>query len=196
MLKVGDIAPPIDAVGSDGARFTLYQQTSLCTVIYFFPKAFTPGCTVETREFGKHYVELELAGATLVGISTDDRDTQCRFATSLAAPFPMLGDHELAICRAYDVLWPLIGVAHRVTYVVAPPRDGGDPHTPGPAGRPRPAAAPTLHSPSGVGHAAASPAWTVEAVFHHELRIGAHRDEVLRFVNTKFQRARPAPGAH
>jgi peroxiredoxin Q/BCP len=183
---VGDIAPPIDAVGSDGARFALYQQTSLCTVIYFFPKAFTPGCTVETKEFRKHYVELELAGASLVGVSTDDRETQCRFASSLDAPFPMLGDHERAICRAYDVLWPLIGVAHRVTYVVTPPP-------------PRLVSAPmahaTLQSPGVPAKEALSPAWTVEAVFHHELRIGAHRDEVLRFVNAKFQNARPRPRA-
>jgi thioredoxin-dependent peroxiredoxin len=162
MLKVGDTAPPIDAVGSDGKRFVLYQQTGLCAVVYFFPKAFTPGCTTETREFRKHYVELELAGAVLVGVSTDDRDTQCRFATSLSAPFPMLGDHDRSICRAYDVLWPLVGVAHRVTYVVAQARTG-------------------------------EPRWTVEAVFHHEIKIGAHRDEVLRFVNDKLQASRPGP---
>jgi peroxiredoxin Q/BCP len=189
MLKVGDAAPPFEAVGSDGKRFSLYQQASLCTVIYFFPKAFTPGCTTETKEFGKHYVELELAGAALVGISTDDRDTQCRFASSLDAPFPMLGDHDRAICRAYDVLWPLVGVAHRVTYVVAPP-------PPRLASAPMAPALPTLLSPGVSGHPApAAPpvAWTVEAVFHHELRIGAHRDEVLRFVNAKFQNARPRP---
>ena len=133
MLKVGDSAPPIVAVASDGKRFALYEQSGLCTVIYFFPKAFTPGCTTETREFRKHYVELELAGVTLVGVSTDDRDTQCRFATSLDAPFPMLGDNDRSICRAYDVLWPLVGVAHRVTYVVAP--DLARPPTPIPAGR-------------------------------------------------------------
>ncbi len=164
MLKVGDAAPPIDAVASDGKRFVLYEQTGLCTVIYFFPKAFTPGCTTETREFRKHYVELELAGATLVGVSTDDRDTQCRFASSLSAPFPLLGDHDRSICRAYDVLWPLVGVAHRVTYVVAPASKPG-----------------------------AGPRWTVEAVFHHELKVGAHRDEVLRFVNARFQASRPGP---
>ena len=159
MLKVGDTAPPVDAVASDGKRFALYAQESLCTVIYFFPKAFTPHCTAETKEFRKHYVELELAGATLVGVSTDDYETQCRFAGELGAPFPILPDRDRGICRAYDVLWPLIGIAHRVTYVVAP----------------RP------------------PAWTVEAVFKHELDVGAHRDEVLRFVNAKFQSSRPAP---
>jgi peroxiredoxin len=172
MLKVGDTAPPIVSVANDGKRFALYEQAGLCTVIYFFPKAFTPGCTVETREFRKHYVELELAGATLVGVSTDDLETQCKFASSLSAPFPMLGDKDRSICRAYDVLWPLIGVAHRVTYVVGPPR---------------------TESPVGAPSLAPDPRWTVEAVFHHEINVGAHRDEVLRFVNGKFQQARPGP---
>ena len=123
MLKVGDTAPPIDAVGSDGKRFVLYEQPGLCTVIYFFPKAFTPGCTAETKRFGGNYTEIALAGAGLIGVSTDwDGSTQCEFAKSLRVPFPIVGDADRAICRAYDVLWPLIGVAHRITYVVALPR--------------------------------------------------------------------------
>jgi peroxiredoxin len=165
MLKVGDAAPPIVAVGQDGKRFALYEQGGLCTVIYFFPKAFTPHCTAETKEFRKHYTELELAGVTLVGVSTDDRDTQCRFASALEAPFPLLGDHDRSISRAYDVLWPLVGIAHRVTYVVAP--------------------RPVLN--------AGDPRWFVEAVFHHEFDVSAHRNEVLRFVNDRFQASRPAP---
>jgi peroxiredoxin Q/BCP len=163
MLKVGDAAPPIDAVGSDGKRFVLYAQESLCTVLYFFPKAFTPGCTVETREFRKHYVELEIAGATVVGVSTDDLETQCRFAGSLATPFPILGDADRGICRAYDVLWPLVGLAHRVTYVVG--------RAPAPDGAPA--------------------RFSIEALFHHEIQVKAHRDDVLRFVNAKFQAQKP-----
>jgi thioredoxin-dependent peroxiredoxin len=179
MLKVGDTAPPIDTVGTDGKRFVLYAQESLCTVIYFFPKAFTPGCTAETKEFRKHYVEIELAGATVVGVSTDDVETQCRFASSLEAPFPMLGDKDRAICRAYDVLWPLIGLAHRVTYVVAPLTEA---FHDGAASGPKPRA------PSSP-----STAWKVEGVFKHELDIGAHRDDVLRFIDAKFRSRRPEP---
>jgi peroxiredoxin len=175
MLKVGDTAPPIDAVGSDGKRFVLYAQDTLCTVIYFFPKAFTPQCTAQTREFRQHYVELAIAGATLVGISTDDRDTQCRFASSLSAPFPMLSDPDKSICRAYDVLWPLVGLAHRVTYVV-----GASPE-----------AVPATGAPAGVQRGTSR--WSIEAIFHHELQVKAHRDDVLRFVNAKFQSQRPAP---
>jgi peroxiredoxin Q/BCP len=153
MLRVGDIAPPIDTTTSLGTRFVLSQQQGLCTVLYFFPKAFTPGCTRETKHFRDNHVELSLAGASVAGISTDDLATQCSFADSLKAPFPMLPDHDHAISRAYDVLWPLIGLARRITYVV-------------------------------------SPAGLIEAVFHHELRIEEHRNDVLRFVNQKFRAAR------
>jgi peroxiredoxin len=196
MLKVGVSAPPIDAVASDGKRFALYAQESLCTVIYFFPKAFTPHCTAETKEFRKHYVELELAGATLVGVSTDDLETQCRFASELGAPFPIVPDRDRAICRAYDVLWPLIGIAHRITYIVAPGpfRDGASAHDP------RSKRGSTMGSPGSrwgetpqPGREPSGPAsWTVEACFRHEFDVGAHRDEVLRFVNAKFQSSRPA----
>jgi peroxiredoxin len=155
MLKVGDRAPEIDAVGSDGQRFVLSEQGGLCTVIYFFPKAFTPGCTAETKTFRDNYVELALAGASVVGVSTDDQPTQCRFASELRAPFPILGDAGGAIGRAYGVLWPIVGLARRVTFVVSPER-------------------------------------VIEAVFHHELAIQAHRDDVLRFVDEKLRRVRPA----
>ncbi|MEZ4297832.1 MAG: peroxiredoxin [Polyangiaceae bacterium] len=153
MLRVGDKAPPIDAMTSLGQRFVLGEQQGLCTVIYFFPKAFTPGCTKETKYFRDNHVELELAGATVVGVSTDKLETQCEFASSLKAPFAMIGDPDQAIARAYDVLWPLVGLARRVTYVV------------GPSG-------------------------TIEAVFHHELNVEEHKNDVLRFVNQKFRSVR------
>ena len=122
ILKVGDVAPEIDAAASDGHRFVLSQQTGLCTVVYFFPKAFTPGCTGEAKRFGDNYNEILLAGAQIVGISTDDADTQCRFADSLRAPFPMIGDADRSIARRYGVLWPLIGLPRRVTFVINPQR--------------------------------------------------------------------------
>ena len=127
MLRVGDQAPQIDAPTSLGTR--------------------------ETKYFRDNHVELLLAGATVVGVSTDDLATQCSFAESLRAPFPMIADADQSISRSYDVLWPIVGLARRVTYVVSPQR-------------------------------------VVEAVFHHELKVEEHRNDVLRFVNQKFRTAR------
>jgi len=123
MLRAGDIAPEIDAIASDGRSFRLSEQrTKLCTVVYFFPKAFTPGCTAETKRFRDNFTEIELAGATLVGVSTDDHGTQCSFAESLRAPFPMIGDADKKISQAYGVLWPVIQRARRITFIVNPLR--------------------------------------------------------------------------
>lgn len=123
VLKAGDTAPEIDALASDGKRFRLSAQASkLCTVVYFFPKAFTPGCTKETKRFRDNFAELQLAGASIVGISTDDHQLQCSFADSLRAPFPMIGDADKKISSAYGVLWPLIARPKRVTFVINPLR--------------------------------------------------------------------------
>lgn len=153
-LKVGDRAPEIEGTTSEGKRFVLSEQKGLCTVIYFYPKAFTPGCTAETRIFRENYNEILLAGASIIGVSTDDVDTQCRFKNELAVPFPLLADNDKRISRAYDVLWPLVGLARRYTFVVGPDM-------------------------------------TIEAIFHHELDVQQHRDDVLRFVHEKFEAQRP-----
>lgn len=152
-LKVGDRAPEIDAKTNDGKRFVLSEQGGLCTVVYFFPKAFTPHCTSEARVFQDNFNEILLAGANIVGVSTDDADTQCRFAGSLAVRFPMLPDTDKRISKAYGVLWPLVGLARRYTFVIGPDM-------------------------------------TIEAIFHHELDVQKHRDEVLQFVHQKFEASR------
>jgi peroxiredoxin len=119
VLQPGDTAPDIDAPASDGTRFSLAaQSTKLCTVLYFFPKAFTPGCTVETKLFRDNYAEIALAGATIVGVSTDKLDTQCRFASEMKTPFPLIADPTKKIAQGFGVLFPLVGIARRVTFVL------------------------------------------------------------------------------
>ncbi|WP_437324118.1 peroxiredoxin [Sorangium sp. So ce381] len=120
MLKVGERAPEIDTLAIDGQRFVLSAQGGLCTVVYFFPKAFTPDCTVEAQLFRDNHAEIALAGASIVGVSTDDHTTQCRFAEAQKVPYPMIADRDRSVCRAYGVLWPLIGLARRITYVITP----------------------------------------------------------------------------
>lgn len=122
MLKPGVLAPDIDATTTTGDRFVLSAQKSICTVVYFFPRAFTPGCTRETKTFAANHAELELAGASIVGVSTDDDDRQCEFARELAVPFPLISDADKRIGKAYGVLYPLIGIAKRVTFVIGAQR--------------------------------------------------------------------------
>jgi peroxiredoxin len=121
MLSATSRAPEIDAVDNHGQRFRLSEQSrSLCTVLFFFPRAFTPGCSRETAAFRDSYAELRQVGASIVGVSTDDAPTQCRFADFMRAPFPLIADPRGEITRAYDVRWPLLNVAKRVTFVIGP----------------------------------------------------------------------------
>jgi peroxiredoxin len=118
MLKVGDIAPEIDAVTTDGSRFVLSRATGLCTIVYFYPKAFTPGCTAEAENFRDNRAELLMAGANIVGISADDVATQCRFADQIGTRFPLIADPQGTLTRAYRVKWSILGIARRVTFVI------------------------------------------------------------------------------
>lgn len=120
MLKVGDPAPALSAVTSDGKTVDLSALRGKRVVLFFFPKAFTLGCTIETRRFRDHYSEIAGLGAEVVGVSVDSAERQCEFASAEGVPFPMVGDASRAISRSFDVLRPILGVSQRVTYVIGP----------------------------------------------------------------------------
>jgi peroxiredoxin Q/BCP len=118
MLNVGDTAPDIDAAATNGTRVVLSQLKKPFVVVYFFPKAFTPDCTREAKLFQDNYAELQIVGADVVGISTDSLETQCKFADSMKVTFPLIADADKKISASFDVLWPVVGIAHRVTYII------------------------------------------------------------------------------
>jgi peroxiredoxin Q/BCP len=118
MLKVGDVAPPFEAEGTNGAVVSLARLHGKPVVVYFFPKAFTPGCTLETKAFRDRYPDIVDLGAEIIGVSTDTLDTQCRFAMRYGLEFPLVGDPRGEIAAAYGVLRPILPYARRVTYVV------------------------------------------------------------------------------
>jgi peroxiredoxin len=123
MLPATSRAPEIDTIDNHGQRFRLSEQSKrLCTVLFFFPRAFTPGCSRETGAFRDSYAELQQLGAFIVGVSTDSAPTQCRFADVMSAPIPLIADSAGEITRAYDVKWPVLNVAKRVTFVIGPSR--------------------------------------------------------------------------
>jgi peroxiredoxin len=119
-MNFGDTVPDIDAPTTRGERFKLSEHRGRYVVVYFFPKAFTPGCTHETRQFRDNYPELSGMGADLVGVSTDDHEVQCDFANQLKVPFPLIGDPDGKIVAEFGVKWPLFNLAQRVTMIVDP----------------------------------------------------------------------------
>jgi len=148
MLKIGEAAPDFTARSTSGQTISLRGLRGKPVVIYFFPKAFTMGCTIETRQFRDGYDELRQLGAEVIGISSDKYDLQCRFASDNQLPFPLLADDDKRICEAYGVLWPLIKLPQRITFVV---------------------------DEEGI----------VQAVFHHEVQISRHLDDVRQFLEKR-----------
>ena len=119
MLKPGDTAPEIDALSSDGTRFRLSDQESkLCTIVYFFPKAFTPACTIEIRNFRDHQAAIEAKNAMLIGVSLDKPDRQCQFAKAEKIDFALIGDESRTISDRYGVVWPVVRRDRRATFMI------------------------------------------------------------------------------
>jgi thioredoxin-dependent peroxiredoxin len=117
MLRIGDQVPPLSAKSTAGP-VSLEGLRGKIVVLYFFRKAFTRNCTVETKGFRDNYEELRALGAEVIGISCDELPRQCEFAASQSVSFPMIADPERTISHAYDVLLPIIPISHRVTYVL------------------------------------------------------------------------------
>lgn len=118
MLKVGDRAPPFEVKATDGRTLTAETLRGKPYVLYFFPKSFTPGCTIETKHFRDAYPDLRKLGVEVIGVSADGHETQCDFAQSTGATFPMVGDSDGQLIESFDVKWPIFRRAMRVTYVV------------------------------------------------------------------------------
>jgi peroxiredoxin Q/BCP len=91
-------------------------------VLYFYPAAFTPGCTVEAHEFAEATDRFKALGATVIGVSHDDIDKLNRFSVSeCRSKFAVAADADQSIMKAYDaVLGPYPKYANRTSYVIAP----------------------------------------------------------------------------
>jgi len=117
MLAVGDLAPDFPIPLAEGKTRTLASYRGHPVVLYFFPKANTTGCTIETRWFAQRYDEFQRAGIEVIAVSVDSTETQSAFAEKCGSRFPMVGDPSKEVARKYGVLG-LLGWAKRVTFFV------------------------------------------------------------------------------
>lgn len=118
--EVGDPAPYFVGKTNSGDDLSLWDLRGKYVVLYFFPKAHTPGCTKQTRLFRDNYPELKELGAEVLGVSLDDFEKQCDFASKNAVSFPLISDRARRITEAYGVARSLLKVAKRVTFVIDP----------------------------------------------------------------------------
>ncbi|SIT43006.1 putative peroxiredoxin, bacterioferritin comigratory protein [Paraburkholderia ribeironis] len=125
-LKPGDEAPPFTAQASLGGKTYTYSLTEQLkkgpVVLYFYPAAFTKGCTIEAHEFADAVDEYKKYGATVIGVSHDNIDTLTKFSVSeCRSKFPVAADADSKVIPAYDAGMPLHNsMANRVSYVIAP----------------------------------------------------------------------------
>ena len=105
-LKEGEKAPYFEAKNclQETVQLTDFKGKKL--ILFFFPKAMTPGCTAETVDLAKHYTELKNKGFDVLGVSPDDINRQKRFKEKHQVPFSLIPDDQKEIIKLYGV-WGL-----------------------------------------------------------------------------------------
>jgi peroxiredoxin Q/BCP len=125
-LKEGDKAPELNLTDEAGKPFKLSSLKGKTVVLYFYPKADTPGCTTESCEFRDNSVAFDAKNAVIIGISPDTEKAQTKFKNKFTLPFTLLADADKAGAEAYGV-WAeksmygktYMGVA-RTTFIIGP----------------------------------------------------------------------------
>jgi peroxiredoxin Q/BCP len=123
-LKIGDKVPSFTVNDHLGNLQSLEQYKGSKVVVFFYPKANTPGCTAEACDLRDHYAELTKAGYILLGVSADTEKAQKNFVDKFDFPFPLLADTEKEVIKAFGV-WGLkkfmgkeYDGIHRMTFII------------------------------------------------------------------------------
>ena len=125
-LDVGDAAPNFTAQAALGGKvynFTLADSLAKGPVVlYFFPAAFSVGCSIEAHEFAESMSKFEALGATVIGVSSDDIGTLGKFSVQACqGKFPVASDASQSVIKSYDAaMMSRPDYANRVSYVIAP----------------------------------------------------------------------------
>ncbi|WP_321874868.1 peroxiredoxin [Burkholderia cenocepacia] len=124
-LKPGAAAPDFTTQASLGGKTYTYSLADALkqgpVVLYFYPAAFTKGCTIEAHAFADAVDRYKAYGATVIGVSADNIDTLTKFSVSeCRSKFPVAADPDAKIIREYDAKLPTLDRANRVSYVISP----------------------------------------------------------------------------
>lgn len=117
-LKVGDAAPTVSANNELGQPVNLADHyKSGYTMVYFYPKADTPGCTAQACSLRDHFTDLTEKGVTVYGVSTDSVEDQKKFKEKFRLPFHLLSDKDKKVATAFNV--PVtMGFASRQAFLI------------------------------------------------------------------------------
>lgn len=103
MLKKGDKSPEFEGIDQDGNKISSKDYKGKKFVIYFYPKASTPGCTAESCNLRDNENALKAKGFEIIGVSADSVQRQKNFSTKNNLPFPLIADEEKKIITAFGV---------------------------------------------------------------------------------------------
>lgn len=118
-LKENEQAPDFTLPSTSGRNFTLsIQAPGKPCIIYFFPKAFTQGCTKEACEFRDSFDFFKNVEVPVYGISRDDTNTLLEFKQAYQLPYELLADEQGEVAGKYKATMPLINFTKRVTYLL------------------------------------------------------------------------------
>lgn len=123
-LKAGDKAPNFSAFNQDGKTLSLSDFKGKKLVLFFYPKASTPGCTAEACNLSDNYQRFIDNGYAVLGVSADSQKRQANFKDKYNFPYDLLADEDLSVIKAYGVWGPkkFMGKEydgiHRTTFVI------------------------------------------------------------------------------
>lgn len=125
-ININDKAPDFTLQDENGKEVSLKALRGKVIVLYFYPRADTPGCTVEACEFRDTYKQMQKTGAVLLGISPDTPKAQKKFQDKFELPFSLLADADKKVADAYGVLQEknmygkkVMGIV-RTTFIIGP----------------------------------------------------------------------------
>lgn len=123
-LTKGDKAPAFTGVDQDGKTHTLSDYKGKKLVVFFYPKADTPGCTAEACDLRDNYHRFQAQGYELLGVSADSQKKQAKFKDKYDLPYPLIADENKEVINAFGVWGPkkfmgrLFDGIHRTTFVI------------------------------------------------------------------------------
>ena len=130
-MEINDLVEDFTLQNQDGEEVSLHQYASSPVVLFFYPRADTPGCTIESCGFRDTFEKLRAAGAVVLGISRDTVKAQKKFQQKYDLPYPLLADPDMVLIKRYDLLKnktmygkPVTGV-ERTTLVISPDTGSG-----------------------------------------------------------------------
>jgi peroxiredoxin Q/BCP len=125
-MEINDKAPEFTALDQNGEKVSLKDFKGKWVVLYFYPRADTPGCTREACGFRDSFAKIKSTGAVLVGVSPDQPTAQKKFEEKYSLPFKLIADADKTVSNAYGVIQEknmygkkVMGVA-RTTFLIAP----------------------------------------------------------------------------